>query len=125
MAHRKVDIKSFRDEVMLNRNIIIAPSHYNYSLCTNYATRWFKDKFDIIDPNFFSYTHLDGSSAFAEFTRLSKQEMLVQSKDGKATLLKSVLKKDTSILPIHPAIIPEAQKVAKACPVKIIRVNEF
>jgi hypothetical protein len=86
MAYRKVDIKSFRNEVMLNRNIIIAPSHYNYSLCTNYATRWFKDKFDIIDPNFFSYTHLDGSSAFAEFTRLTKQEMLVQSKDGKATL---------------------------------------
>ncbi len=49
----------------------------------------------------------------------------MSKKDGKATLLKSVLKKDTSILPIHPAIIPEAQKVAKACPVKIIRVNDF
>lgn len=57
-------------------------------------------------------------------------EMMPQSwrmskKDGKATLLKAVLKKDVSILTIDDSMIAEAKKVAHACPVKIIRVNEF
>jgi len=49
----------------------------------------------------------------------------MSKKDGKATLLKAGLKKEISILPIAPALISEAKKVAHACPVKIIQVNEF
>lgn len=49
----------------------------------------------------------------------------MSKKDGKATLVKSVLKKEVAILPIHHSMITEAKKVAHACPVKIIRVNEF
>lgn len=45
--------------------------------------------------------------------------------DGKATLLKAVLKKDASVLPIDHSITAKAKKVAHACPVKIIQVNEF
>ncbi len=53
-----------------------------------------------------------------EIWRMSK-------KDGKATLLKAVLKKDFFVLPIVHSMIAEAKRVAHACPVKIIRVNEF
>jgi ferredoxin len=49
----------------------------------------------------------------------------MSKKDGKATLLKAVLKKDVSILSIDGSIVTESQKVAHACPVKIILVNEF
>ena len=49
----------------------------------------------------------------------------MSKRDGKATLLKAVLKKEVSILPIHHSMIAEAKKVAHACPVKIIQVNEF
>lgn len=49
----------------------------------------------------------------------------ISKKDGKATLLKSVLKKDVSVLSIHQSMIADAKKVANACPVKIIQVNEF
>ncbi|MGN6296143.1 MAG: ferredoxin [Ginsengibacter sp.] len=49
----------------------------------------------------------------------------MSKKDGKATLIKSVIKKDVSILSIPHSIIADAKKVSHACPVKIIRVNEF
>ena len=49
----------------------------------------------------------------------------MSKRDGKATLLKAVLKKDVSILSIPHSMIDEAKKVAHACPVKIIQVNEF
>lgn len=49
----------------------------------------------------------------------------MSKKDGKATLLKAVKKKEISILPIDHSLIAEAKKVAHACPVKIIQVNEF
>jgi len=53
-----------------------------------------------------------------EIWRMSK-------KDGKATLIKSVIKKDVSIVSIPHSMIAHAKKVSHACPVKIIRVNEF
>jgi ferredoxin len=49
----------------------------------------------------------------------------MSKKDGKATLLKAALKKEIFILPMPSSLIAEAKKVAQACPVKIIRVNEF
>lgn len=51
--------------------------------------------------------------------------MVHVKKDGKATLLKAVLIKEVFILPIHHLMVAKAKKVAHACPVKIIRVNEF
>lgn len=48
----------------------------------------------------------------------------MSKKDGKATLLQSVLKRDVSVLQIHPSIIEESKRVAEACPVRIIHVNE-
>lgn len=48
----------------------------------------------------------------------------MSKKDGKATLLNAVLKKDVSILKIDQAIIAASKKIAHACPVKIIQVNE-
>lgn len=53
-----------------------------------------------------------------EIWRMSK-------KDGKATLLKAVLKKDAYVLPIDHSMIAESKRVAQACPVKIIQVNRF
>jgi len=49
----------------------------------------------------------------------------MSKKDGKATLLKAVLKKDVFILSLDRSIVTEFKKVAHACPVKIILVNEF
>jgi ferredoxin len=48
----------------------------------------------------------------------------MSKKDGKATLLNAVQKKQTSILQIETSLIEESKDVAKACPVKIIKVNE-
>lgn len=53
-----------------------------------------------------------------ELWRMSK-------KDGKATLLKSVAKKQISNLVIDPSLVEMAKKVAEACPVNIIKVNEY
>lgn len=49
----------------------------------------------------------------------------MSKKDGKATLLKGVLKKQVFILPIDHSLIAVAKKVVYACPVKIIQVNGF
>lgn len=51
-----------------------------------------------------------------ELWRMSK-------KDGKATLLKSIAKKDVFISPISNTIQQLTQQVAKMCPVKIIKIS--
>jgi len=50
-----------------------------------------------------------------ELWRMSK-------KDGKATLLKSTAKKDVFVLPVSKIIQQQTRKIARACPVKIIKV---
>jgi ferredoxin len=45
-------------------------------------------------------------------------------KDGKATLVKSTQKKETFVLSIEPELVRPSIKVAQACPVNIIKVNE-
>jgi ferredoxin len=50
-----------------------------------------------------------------EIWRMSK-------KDGKATLLKAIEKKNIYILPLHPSIESLTNDVAKSCPVKIIKI---
>lgn len=50
-----------------------------------------------------------------EFWRMSR-------KDGKATLLKSHLKKDTHILEIARDHIKYSDEVASHCPVKVIKI---
>lgn len=45
----------------------------------------------------------------------------ISKKDGKATLLKSIVKKDVFILTVNNEILDRAKDVAKACPVKIIK----
>ena len=50
-----------------------------------------------------------------EIWRMSK-------KDGKATLIKSLAKKDVFISIITESILYQSQEVAKACPVKIIKI---
>ncbi len=50
-----------------------------------------------------------------ELWRMSK-------KDGKATLLKAVAKKDIYVLQISQKLQIKSQDIAKACPVKIIKV---
>ena len=47
----------------------------------------------------------------------------MSKKDGKATLLKAVLKRDTSVFQISESLIDLSKKVADACPVKVIKVN--
>ena len=49
----------------------------------------------------------------------------MSKKDGKATLIKGLLKKQTTVLPINPSLNETAKKVAKACPVNIIKINTF
>lgn len=52
-----------------------------------------------------------------DFWRMSK-------KDGKATLLKAVKKRETAVLSICASVVEASKKVALACPVKIIKVNK-
>lgn len=49
----------------------------------------------------------------------------MSKKDGKATLLNSVSKKDVYILPIDHLLVDITKTVSQACPVKIIKLNEF
>ncbi len=51
-----------------------------------------------------------------EYWRMSK-------KDGKATLLKATAKKDLFILSIPSTAVEHSKEIAKACPVRIIKVN--
>jgi len=46
----------------------------------------------------------------------------MSKKDGKATLLRSTAKKDVFVLSVSNHIQQQAQKVARVCPVKIIKV---
>jgi ferredoxin len=46
----------------------------------------------------------------------------MSKKDGKATLLRATEKKSIHILPLHPSIESLTIEVAKACPVKIIKI---
>jgi hypothetical protein len=48
----------------------------------------------------------------------------MSKKDGKAILLQSKIKKGIYILPIHATAVEENRAVAKACPVRIIKVSE-
>lgn len=48
----------------------------------------------------------------------------MSAKDGKATLMHAVLKKKTSVLAIGSALFDASKKVAEACPVRIIKVNQ-
>jgi ferredoxin len=50
-----------------------------------------------------------------EYWRLSK-------KDGKATLINSLLKKDTHILEIPDEDIDLSKQTAEHCPVKVIKI---
>lgn len=47
----------------------------------------------------------------------------MSKRDGKATLLKAVGKKDVFILNISSGQIAKSQEVAKACPVRIIKIQ--
>ncbi|TZF82636.1 ferredoxin [Pedobacter sp. BS3] len=51
-----------------------------------------------------------------ELWRMSK-------KDGKATLLQSVARKDLFVLPVRDEQFQNSIKVAEACPVKVIQVR--
>lgn len=51
-----------------------------------------------------------------EIWRMSK-------KDGKATLLKSTAKKNVFILSVNDVIEQQSKKVARECPVKIIKIT--
>lgn len=51
-----------------------------------------------------------------ELWRMSK-------KDGKATLLKAVQKRNAAVLLINTPVVEASKKVAQACPVKIIKVS--
>jgi ferredoxin len=46
----------------------------------------------------------------------------MSKKDGKATLLKSIGKKDVFILEIPDTVVVHTQEIAKACPVRVIKV---
>lgn len=50
-----------------------------------------------------------------ELWRMSK-------KDGKATLIKAVGKKQVFILSIPDSEVPKSQEIAAACPVRIIKI---
>ncbi len=51
-----------------------------------------------------------------EMWRMSK-------KDGKATLIKGVGKKDVFVLPVSTIALQRSLEVASACPVRIIKVT--
>ena len=46
----------------------------------------------------------------------------MSKKDGKATLLKSIVKKEIAILAINQSMVLASEEVAKACPVKVIKI---
>lgn len=46
----------------------------------------------------------------------------MSKKDGKATLLNAIVKRDIAVLSINSTIEERLKAIAKACPVKIIKV---
>ncbi len=53
---------------------------------------------------------------------LQPETWRMSKKDGKATLINSTQKKSVFILSINHSIVNQSQEVAKACPVKIIKI---
>ncbi len=51
-----------------------------------------------------------------ELWRMSK-------KDGKATLIRAVIKKEVYVLAIPEAAVDKSREIAAACPVRIIKVS--
>ncbi|MBI5373317.1 MAG: ferredoxin [Sphingobacteriales bacterium] len=51
-----------------------------------------------------------------ELWRMSK-------KDGKATLIRGVVKKEVSVLAIPETAVDKSREIAAACPVRIIKVS--
>jgi ferredoxin len=47
----------------------------------------------------------------------------MSKKDGKATLIKGVGKKDVFILPIPNSMVEQSREIAIACPVRIIKIT--
>ena len=47
----------------------------------------------------------------------------MSKKDGKATLLKSISKKEVFVLSVSNAIEQETKGIAMACPVKILKIS--
>jgi len=47
----------------------------------------------------------------------------MSKKDGKATLVKGVGKKDVFILPIPNSMVEQSREIAIACPVRIIKIT--
>lgn len=48
----------------------------------------------------------------------------MSKKDGKAILIKAILKKETAVLSVNISLVDKSKEIAQACPVKIIKVNE-
>ena len=48
----------------------------------------------------------------------------MSTKDGKATLIHAIVKKQTAVLSVESSLIEASEKVAAACPVNIIKVNQ-
>lgn len=46
----------------------------------------------------------------------------MSTKDGKATLVNAVQKREVYLLKVNNAVAEETEKIAHACPVKIIKV---
>jgi len=53
---------------------------------------------------------------------LQPETWRISNKDGKATLINSTQKKEVFISLINESLFYISQKVAKACPVKIIKI---
>lgn len=47
----------------------------------------------------------------------------ISKKDGKAILVKGVIRKDVYVLAIPEMVIEKSREVAMACPVRIIKVS--
>lgn len=83
MAYREIQIKDIVKEQQLNKNITVAPLHQSYALCIEYMKHWFLKKFD---PEFFSWTHIDGSHVFGEVMKYTRKEIMSHNADDKASL---------------------------------------
>lgn len=81
--YREVKFIDTSKEVQLNKNITVAPLHQSYALCIEYMKHWFLKQFS---PDFFSWTHIDGSHVFGEMAKLDKKKIMSHMSDDKATL---------------------------------------
>lgn len=83
MAYREIQIKDVVKEQQLNKNITVAPLHQSYALCIEYMKHWFLKKFD---PDFFSWTHIDGSHVFGDVMKYTRKEIMSHNSDDRAAL---------------------------------------